>query len=106
MKEKVEFLLDDTDSVKCYEERGRAKIEKEGSQYERGMKALQNMNRFQAVEAITEFNQFQDEFKSFLSDFAKNKRVVSDVDIKQFFEELKEKRKKRKIDVNIPENCR
>lgn len=103
--QKVSFLLDEEDSVGAYEERGVERSRSEGSQYERGMKALQSMNRFQAVEALHEYNELKDELTSYLSKFASNKRTVGADDITNFFAEMKEK-KKRKLNTNIPTTCR
>lgn len=101
----VAFLLDGEDSVGAYENRGVERTRSEGTQYERGMKALQGMGRYQAVEAMHEYNELKGELTDFLSTFASNKRIVGAEDITNFFEEMKEK-KKRKLNPVIPDTCR
>lgn len=45
----VKFLIDENDSIKAYEQRGK---QKSGSQYESGMQLLSGMDRIQQVEMI------------------------------------------------------
>ena len=45
----VSYLLDDSDMIAAYEERGRRR---HGSQYEDGMQALSGMDRVQQVEML------------------------------------------------------
>ena len=45
------FLLDEDDSIKAYEDRGKARTS--GTQYESGMRVLSNMDRVQQVEVLT-----------------------------------------------------
>ena len=47
----VSFLLDEDDSIRAYEDRGKAKVN--GTQYESGMQLLSNMDRVQQVEVLT-----------------------------------------------------
>lgn len=46
----LEFLIDESDTVHNYEQRGRDKTD--SSQYEKGMQALSSMNRVQQVEVL------------------------------------------------------
>lgn len=46
----LEFLIDESDTVHNYEQRGRDKTA--SSQYEKGMQALSSMNRVQQVEVL------------------------------------------------------
>ena len=50
-KSQVTFLLDEDDSIRAYEDRGKARTS--GTQYESGMRVLSNMDRVQQVEVLT-----------------------------------------------------
>ena len=71
-----------------------------GSQYENGMKALSEMDRTQQVEAIHSYNNMKTNLMEYLSKFADNKKVVREEDIREFFETMKNK--KRKLDGGAP----
>ncbi|XP_046388838.1 putative E3 ubiquitin-protein ligase UBR7 [Ischnura elegans] len=99
---KVEFLNDEEDPVQVYEEAAKAK--EHGSQYEEGMRALSSLGHVQKIEAIQEYNLMQEELKEYLKKFADNKKVVREEDIREFFSEMKS-RKKQRVDANVPHFC-
>lgn len=103
--ERISFLVDLNDTVHAYEEKGKAKAleNQTESQYEQGMKALSSLERTKQVEAISEYNSMKDKLKDFLQGFAKNKKVVREEDIREFFSDM-QARKKRKVEV--PYFCR
>lgn len=95
------FLLDPKDSVQAYEEAG--KITKRESQYEKGMKALASLDHIQQMTAIEEYNNLKERLKEYLEKFAKNKKVVREEDIKEFFSEMESKKRPKIV---IPTYCR
>ncbi|XP_012279245.1 putative E3 ubiquitin-protein ligase UBR7 [Orussus abietinus] len=97
----IAFLLDSKDSVRVYEEAGKADTRE--SQYERGMKALASLDRVQQVNAIEEYNNMKERLKQYLQKFAENKKVVREEDIKEFFMEMEAKKRPK---VSVPKFCR
>ncbi|ELT99453.1 hypothetical protein CAPTEDRAFT_222324 [Capitella teleta] len=86
----VSFLTNEKDSITAYE----AKNQSSGaSQYERGMDALSSMDRVQQVEVIQGYNDMKSALSDYLKNFADSGKVVSQEDIKSFFENLSKKPK-------------
>lgn len=52
VKNKVEFLIDETDTVHYYEAKGKEKCKEKLSQYERGLNEINKMDRVAGIEAI------------------------------------------------------
>lgn len=99
--ENVAFLLDPKDSVQAYEEAG--KMNKQESQYEKGMKALASLEHVQKLTAIEEYNNMKERLMQYLQKFAENKKVVREEDIKEFFSGMESKKRPRII---VPTYCR
>ncbi|KAL6441921.1 hypothetical protein ACFW04_002357 [Cataglyphis niger] len=97
----IAFLLDLKDSVQAYEEAG--KMNKQESQYEKGMKALASMGHVQKLTAIEEYNNMKERLMQYLQKFAENKKVVREEDIKEFFSEMESKKRPK---VTVPTYCR
>ncbi|XP_011050924.1 PREDICTED: putative E3 ubiquitin-protein ligase UBR7 isoform X2 [Acromyrmex echinatior] len=97
----IAFLLDPKDSVQAYEEAG--KMNKQESQYEKGMKALASMGHVQKLTAIEEYNNMKERLMQYLQKFAENKKVVREEDIKEFFSEMESKKRPK---VTVPTYCR
>ena len=93
-KMKVNYLLDENDSIKAYEERGRAKDSADN--YEGGLKALSGMDRHMQVEMLHGYNDMKTELSDYLRKFAENGKVVREEDIKEFFEGFQAKKKQKK----------
>ena len=68
--------------------------EVKGNSVEQGMEALGQMDRVKQVEAITGYNNMKQNLMEYLSKFADNKKVVREEDIKDFFEGMKNKRRR------------
>uniref|UniRef100_A0A667XQX3 Putative E3 ubiquitin-protein ligase UBR7 n=1 Tax=Myripristis murdjan TaxID=586833 RepID=A0A667XQX3_9TELE len=88
------FLLDESDTVLAYENKGK------NSEQERGghdplMSALDNLNRVQQLEIIHEYNDMKTELKDFLQGFAAEGKVVTPDDIRQFFEQQQSRKRRR-----------
>ncbi|XP_059468581.1 putative E3 ubiquitin-protein ligase UBR7 [Neocloeon triangulifer] len=90
---KIEYLCEESDMVQEYEKQGL----NQPTQYEQGLQALGNMDRSQQIEVLTEYAQMKEELKSFLATFAEENKVVTEEDIKEFFDGLKA-RKRRRVD--------
>uniref|UniRef100_T1IMN0 Putative E3 ubiquitin-protein ligase UBR7 n=1 Tax=Strigamia maritima TaxID=126957 RepID=T1IMN0_STRMM len=100
----VNFLLDLQDTVHSYEEEGKAK-RANASQYDQGMQALSTLDHVRQVEAIHEYNSMKSRLKDYLKSFAEKKKVVRKEDIDEFFTDL-HARKRRRLNVNVPQFCR
>lgn len=86
---KVEFLLDQEDTVLCYQEKGMAKGK--NSDYERGIRALSNMGHAQQIDVIMGYNNLKDKLGEFLSAFVTSQQVVTVEDVNRFFRMMKDK---------------
>ncbi|KAF9269857.1 hypothetical protein L218DRAFT_983623 [Marasmius fiardii PR-910] len=60
---------------------------------ELGMRALSRLPRDRAIDGIHAFNAMREDLVQFLRPFAQNGKVVSDSDVKDFFESLTEKQR-------------
>ena len=87
----LDFLTDEADTVASYEAQAK---EVKGNSVEQGMEALGQMDRVKQVEAITGYNNMKQNLMEYLSKFADNKKVVREEDIKDFFEGMKNKRRR------------
>jgi len=58
------------------------------------MRALERLPRDRAIDGIHAFNAMRDGLKSFLQPFAQEGKIVNEEDVKKFFEEWKEARKR------------
>uniref|UniRef100_A0A8C9S0D4 Ubiquitin protein ligase E3 component n-recognin 7 n=1 Tax=Scleropages formosus TaxID=113540 RepID=A0A8C9S0D4_SCLFO len=87
----VPFLLDESDTVLAYENRGRAAHEG----CDPLMSALNMLDHVQQLEIIYEFNDMKAELKEYLQRFAVEGKVVTSEDIQSFFEELQARKRRR-----------
>lgn len=90
-----EFLLDDKDTVQYYEAQGKAIAKNSGTPFERGMSALNRMNRAAVVEALHGYDELKADLSDYLRKFADTKKVVREEDIHEFFQQLKSKKRAR-----------
>lgn len=104
-EKRLEFLLDNEDTVEYYEQKGKNASGNRPSHNDRLMMALSSLDRVQQVEAISEYQNFSAELKEYLKKFAENKKVVREEDILEFFGQLKE-RKRRRVGEVLPHFCR
>lgn len=89
---KVEFLLNEKDTVQWYEEHGRAIDEAQGTPYERGMEMFGKMDRMQQTEILIGYNRMKDRLREFLDSFVTSQQVVTENDVRQFFAKLKQEK--------------
>uniref|UniRef100_A0AAY4D5R3 Putative E3 ubiquitin-protein ligase UBR7 n=1 Tax=Denticeps clupeoides TaxID=299321 RepID=A0AAY4D5R3_9TELE len=99
-KTKTAFLLDESDTVLAYENKGKT-TEQEGGGDGRDplMSALNNLNHVQQLEIIHEYNDMKTELKDYLQRFAEEGKVVTPEDIRHFFEQ-QQGRKRRRADAS------
>uniref|UniRef100_A0AAY4D5E1 Putative E3 ubiquitin-protein ligase UBR7 n=1 Tax=Denticeps clupeoides TaxID=299321 RepID=A0AAY4D5E1_9TELE len=97
---KTAFLLDESDTVLAYENKGKT-TEQEGGGDGRDplMSALNNLNHVQQLEIIHEYNDMKTELKDYLQRFAEEGKVVTPEDIRHFFEQ-QQGRKRRRADAS------
>jgi E3 ubiquitin-protein ligase UBR7 len=91
----VEFLIDKNDTIKFYEDSGKSAA----NQIDENKlldDELSKLNRISQLELLHNLNDFKDQLKDFLADFAKNGQVVKRENIEEFFDELNQ-RKRRKV---------
>ncbi|XP_062858421.1 putative E3 ubiquitin-protein ligase UBR7 [Trichomycterus rosablanca] len=94
----VSFLLDETDTVLAYENKGKTSEQSNGAEgRDPLMSALDNLNRVQQLEIIHEYNDMKTELKDYLQRFAAEGKVVTPEDIRNFFEQ-QQTRKRRRAD--------
>nr|CAG4634848.1 EOG090X07TK [Alona affinis] len=92
---KLEFLLDEQDTVEWYEQKGKSAGINRPSHNDQMMAALSSLDRIQQVEAITEYQSMSNELKEYLKKFADSKKVVRSEDITEFFSKLKERKRQK-----------
>jgi len=96
----VEFLLDEHDTVRHYEEQG--KLQSNNNNEMNVSTALQGMSRTTQIEMIHGYNEMKDGLSDFLRSFAESGEVVSPEDIQEFFRGLSNKRQK----LDLSYSCR
>lgn len=84
----VQYLLDLEDTVAYYEEQGKNKPKK--TIYDASLAALQNLDRVNQIDAITNYNNMKDKLFEFLQTFVLKNQIVTEEDIKKFFRNLKD----------------
>lgn len=97
-----QFLVDQKDTVHYYEQQGKEcgiKV----SRYDKGISALNQMDRLKQIEAIEGYNSLKGELIDYLKKFAENKKVVREEDIKEFFDQMNSRKRQR---IEIPYHCR
>lgn len=99
--ENVLFLIDPQDSLQVYEEKGTAQALEEERKNEQNF--LNSLDRVPLMETIAAYHELKGELAEFLKKFAENKKVVREEDVKEFFQDMNA-RKKRRIDVQY--SCR
>lgn len=94
------FLINIDDTILAYEERGKSSG---GSQYDKGLTALSQLDRVKQMEAIRAYTNMKGQLKEYLKEFATNKRTVCESDIKEFFDRIG---KRQKLNGGVPHFCR
>lgn len=103
----VEYLTDNEDTVKWYGDEGIKKLGAKESFYDRGMRQLSSLDRVRQIDAITAYNKMKDRLKEYLNQFVASQQVVTEADIKRFFQEMRnDDQKDLMVHSDIPFNCR
>uniref|UniRef100_A0A182V0Y6 Putative E3 ubiquitin-protein ligase UBR7 n=1 Tax=Anopheles merus TaxID=30066 RepID=A0A182V0Y6_ANOME len=105
-KHDVEYLLDEQDTVKYYEDVGKQKHGSNGSAYEQGMQMLGQLDRVTQVDMLTEYNRMTSRLREFLDQFVTNQQVVTRDDINEFFAKLNKERRESGSSGPPPYFCR
>ena len=100
----VEFLLDESDTIISYEDRGQSRREQQSSSYDSSLNALNSLGRVQQIEILHGYNDMKTQLTSYLAEFAKEGKTVTKEDIQRFFQKLQEQ--KNKDSGSIPHFCR
>ncbi|XP_055386468.1 putative E3 ubiquitin-protein ligase UBR7 [Condylostylus longicornis] len=85
-EKKVEFLLDPEDTIAVYEEKGLKKYH--DTYYDWAAKSLSTLGHAQKIDLIMGYNHLKDKLKEFFDEFSKEKKVVTESDVKDFFKKL------------------
>uniref|UniRef100_A0A2C9M5L8 UBR-type domain-containing protein n=1 Tax=Biomphalaria glabrata TaxID=6526 RepID=A0A2C9M5L8_BIOGL len=100
----IEFIIDETDTVHSYEEKGRSSSASRTSEPVDVTDALKGMNRVQQIEVVQGFLDLKSELNEFLQGFARDQKIVTESDIREFFQRMDSRRKER---LHLPQdNCR
>jgi E3 ubiquitin-protein ligase UBR7 len=95
----VDFLLKANDSIKFYEDQGKQNEKLRTKDEDKLLDdQLSKLNRVSQIEFLHSLKDFKDDLKNFLTEFASNGQVVKRENVVQFFDELNEQRKKRKVE--------
>lgn len=89
----LSYLTDIDDTVAEYEKKG--ELKQSDSTMDKGMQVLGGMNRVQQVEVIQGYNDMKSKLSEYLRTFAQEGRVVTEDDIKNFFQKMNESKKPR-----------
>lgn len=89
-KNDVKYLIDMEDTTQHYVEKGKAK--ERNSSEQMLMNAISNMDHVAKIEAITAFNTLKDKLTEFFTSFTASKDVITEKDVHNFFQSMKEKK--------------
>lgn len=103
-KHKVDFLIDEEDTVHFYEEVGSKKTK--SNVYDESMQALSSLSRVNQVNAVVEYNKMKDKLFEFLQSFVTANKIVTDEDIRSFFQTMKTDSNENQNNVHQPHFCR
>ncbi|GBG90297.1 hypothetical protein CBR_g50475 [Chara braunii] len=91
----VDFLLDPEDTMQMYQEKGKAKTEQRKQEIEQVQNNLWNsLGRTGQVEFLHGFNDLAENLRSFLMPFGQSGQPVTEQDVRGFFEQLKDRRRR------------
>lgn len=88
-KNNINFLIEDDLTYEPEED-----DDLEGTLFERGVKVLNHASRVPLIECISGYNKLKDKLTNYFKEFAEKKKVVTDEDIKYFFDNLHYPKKK------------
>lgn len=103
-EKKVEFLIDLEDTTHCYEEKGKEKGPKK-SMYENQLDALATLPHVNQINAISSYTRMKDKLFEFLQTFVVNNQIVTEDDVKRFFQSMKEN-EGQNVPTQAPHFCR
>jgi len=102
----VSFLIDPNDTLEAYEAKGAS----DGTSFETSQALMQNvlsrLDRVAQIEFLHGFNEMKEALVDHLRKIGDSGRVVTAVDIREFFSEMQATKRRRLDDIHIPDNCR
>uniref|UniRef100_A0A182NEF1 UBR-type domain-containing protein n=1 Tax=Anopheles dirus TaxID=7168 RepID=A0A182NEF1_9DIPT len=105
-KHSVEYLLNEKDTVKHYEDVGKQKQGTQGTAYEQAMQMLGQLDRTTQTDMFIEYNRMTSRLREFLDQFVANQQVVTRDDINEFFAKLNKERRESTAGGPPPYFCR
>jgi len=93
----IEFLLNPADTVLAYEERGKAREENIGE-----ADLLGGLGRVQQIEVVRGIMDMKTQLNEFLQRFAQEGKVVTEADIREFFESMEQQRRRGQVGIPQP----
>jgi len=93
---KCEYLTNEQDSIAYYEERGKTLIA--DAENKIMSEHFGKLNRVSQIDLVRNFNDFKEELAQFFAKFARDGKVVKRENVVEFFDELNDKRKRRRLD--------
>lgn len=97
-EEKIDFLLNPNDTIKYYEDQGKKNEETRANDENKLLDDhISKMNRVSQIEFLHSVKDFKEDLTHFLTNFAASGQVIKRENVVQFFDDLKEK-KKRKLE--------
>jgi E3 ubiquitin-protein ligase UBR7 len=101
----VDYLIDTEDTVHYYEQQGKNKPKR--TVYDSSLLALSNLPHSNQIDAISGYNRMKEKLFEFLQSFVTKNQIVTDVDIKNFFRNMKEANENQNQSVHQPPHfCR
>lgn len=93
-KNGVEFLTDEDDTVRAYQERGKAKAQDiSTSSIQETMRAISGMDRVAQIETALAYNKLKQKLTEFLTTFVANQQVITAKDVDTFFQTMSNDKK-------------
>lgn len=100
----VAYLLDPQDTLQFYKEFGR-EVYVEGA-YGAFKRKIDSLPHTEKIFLAEEMAEFKDKFGEFLKQFADDQRVITSEDVRTFFGNLDQSRKRRKVEMESNYYCR
>lgn len=88
----IEFITDMEDTVQYYTEQGKAKGRPRISAEDMLMSTISNMDHVAKIEAITCYNKLKSKLTDFLATFVSKDQVITETDVKNFFQSNDDKK--------------
>lgn len=88
-EQKIPFIIDVDDTTHSYEQKGKEKGP-QSSMYDDQLAALASLPRVNQIDAISSYTRMKEKLFEFLQTFVVNNQIVTDEDIRRFFQNMKD----------------